>query len=296
MTPVQQSTPSNLEKIVGRITNLPTPPMVLDQINKVISDPRTSAFDIASILSEDAAMSAKVLRLSNSAYYGMRQEVSSVRQAVVILGIEAIRSLVLSSAVFDMFRGKNLDPGFLDRHWRHSLGTAISARLIARHLKGTCGIECDKAFSAGLLHDVGKLIMCAFLPEDFASVAKKVDEDCISSLKAEELVLNYTHSELGALFAERWKLPQQIVESIRYHHYPLKAEEHKADVQIIHLADYVSRSTFVSDGEALAIGGIVSREVYDLLGVSPADVEKLRIPLKEEYAKAETFLKMASAA
>ncbi len=149
-----------LRFIVDKIQNLPTPPIVFTQITKVINNPDTSAYEIGAIISEDPALTAKVLKLTNSSFYGIPRTITNVKQAIVILGLEAIKSLVISASVFDTFsKNKSLDTEYLENFWRHSLSVAFMSKIIARMKKLPSLQEAEIAFSGGLLHDLGKLII-----------------------------------------------------------------------------------------------------------------------------------------
>ncbi|UCC43460.1 MAG: HDOD domain-containing protein, partial [Candidatus Zixiibacteriota bacterium] len=163
---------SKIRQIISNIRNLPTPPIVFHQIQKVINDPAVSAVQIASILSEDPAMSVKVLKLTNSAFYGLAREVESVKQAVVIVGMEAIKNLVLSASVLDMFKGDDFDREFQERFWRHSLAVGFCGRILAKKVRSRGIVDADAAFSAGLLHDVGKIVLCCFLKDEYKKFAE----------------------------------------------------------------------------------------------------------------------------
>lgn len=214
------SSEEKLRRRLGSISNLPSPPLVFTQISKVINDPKTSVKDVAAIMSEDAAMSAKVLRLSNSAFYGARSEITGIRQAILVLGLEAVKSLVLSSSVFDMFKSQKLDTEFQEEFWRHSLATALAGRMLIKHHRSLTTFDPEVAFSAGLLHDIGKLIVCCFMPEDHKKVMQLKSERAIADYQAEESVVGYPHTLIGRILAQNWKLPLAIQEAVEYHHFP----------------------------------------------------------------------------
>jgi len=161
---------SEVMDIISGIDNLPTPPVVFSRINDAITNPNASAYQIAAIISEDPAMSAKILRMSNSAFYGCRTEITSVKQAIVTVGLEAIRSLVLSTSVLGAFKGQAHLAKFQEEFWRHSLSVATACKVLTRMLSSEWIQNIDKGFSAGLLHDIGKLVMVAYLPDEWEKV------------------------------------------------------------------------------------------------------------------------------
>ena len=165
MSPITVDNEKRIKLVVGKIHNLPTPPIVFTQITRVINNPDTSAYEIAAIISEDPALTAKVLKLTNSSFYGIPRTITNVKQAIVILGLEAIKSLVISASVFDMFsKNSKLDIVYLERFWRHSLSVPLMSKIICRKKKSPSLQEAELAFSAGLLHDSGKLIIISHLP------------------------------------------------------------------------------------------------------------------------------------
>jgi len=291
--PETQTAKSELQQVIGSISDLPTPPMVLQQINKVINDPNTSAFEIAAILAEDPAMSFKVLKLINSAFYALAREVTSVRHAVVVMGIDAVRSMVLSTAVLDMFKGDKRNLQFRDHFWRHSLATASSARLLARRIPGGQVVGAEHGFSVGLLHDIGKLVMNCYLPKDFQATEQYAEEHQLSSHRAEEKTLGYTHAELGGLLARTWKLPPVICNAIDYHHCPLDSEN-DVYAYVTHLADYLAHLTFDPPGDLQRTESLLVRETFDVLDISQDELQPLKEALIQEYVKAETFMHIAT--
>jgi len=284
---------NKVKRVVSNIRNLPTPPIVFHQIQKVINDPGVSAVKVASILSEDPAMSAKVLRLTNSAFYGLAREVESVRQAVVIVGFEAIRNLVLSASVLDMFKGKDLDEEYQEKYWRHSLSTAVCCRLLASKVRSRGFVDPDAAFSAGLLHDVGKMVICCFLPEEYKTIKAERNTDHDSpDFVVEERLLGYNHALIGGFLGTQWKIPQKLVGAITYHHQPDQCESDDPIAYIVALADFVAKKAFVDDEERPQVEAI-DQNLLDYLSVTESDLEEYYEKLKEEYNRAETFMQIA---
>ena len=280
-------------QVVSNIRNLPTPPIVFHQIQKVINDPNCSASRVAAILSEDPAMSVKVLKLTNSAFYGFAREIDSVKQAVVVVGMEAIKNLVLSASVMDMFKGDSIDQDFQERYWRHSLATAYCCRILAQKVKSRGVIDLDSAFSTGLLHDVGKMVISCFLKkeQDLLTAARSVDS-AASDFELEDRVLGFNHAQLGGVLVAQWKLPQKLNDAITFHHYPLLADSDDPLVFLVYLANYLSKKTFIDEDEVSMIG-TVDKSILEYLQLTEDDLDEFSEILREEYLKAETFMQMA---
>jgi len=283
---------NKVKRVISNIRNLPTPPIVFHQIQKVINDPNVSAAQVAGILAEDPAMSVKVLKLTNSAFYGLSREVETVKHAVVIVGLEAIKNLVLSASVLDMFKGHSLDQDFQERFWRHSLSTGFAARILARKLQQRGMVDPDTAFSSGLLHDIGKLVMCCYLPDDYARfmVARKGDSEHLDC-EIEESLLGYTHAEIGGYLATTWNLPQKLADAVTFHHYPSRGDMEDPITSIIHIANYLAKATFYDRPESHLVGSL-DPEVVARMELNEASLESFADLLREEYAKAETFMQM----
>ena len=283
---------SKVKRVVSNIRNLPTPPIVFHQIQKVINDPNVSAEQIANILAEDPAMSVKVLRLTNSAFYGLSREIESVKHAVIIVGLEAIKNLVLSASVLDMFKGKTLDEDFQDKFWRHSLATAFGCRLLSKRLRDHVMVDPDSAFSAGLLHDVGKIILVCFLDDEYKRFKEARDtNNTMMDCDLEKEVLGYNHAEIGGLLTEQWKIPGKLTEAILHHHHVEEVNSDSALSCIVYLANYLAKKTFYELDDKHQIGTADTR-VLNFLGISEDDFEELEDLLREEYSHSETFMQM----
>lgn len=288
------TTEERLRQKLAGISNLPTPPLVFSQIQKLISAPDSSVNEIAAVLSEDAAMSAKVLRLSNSAFYAIRGEITSIRQAVMVLGLEAIRSLVLSSSVFDMFRKQALDQEFQENYWRHSLATALACRLIVRFHRSARGLDAELAFSAGLLHDIGKLIICCFFPKDYGQIREYKQRLNSSDYQAETAILGYTHSLVGKLLTEMWRLPATIVSAIEHHHSPNnEVQEHTNYARIVHIANYLAHRTFNLRMPEHPGWSYLESTVQTELELTDEIIDAFCQQLRDEYSHSSTFMQMA---
>jgi len=284
---------NKVTQIISNIRNLPTPPIVFHQIQKVINDPKISAGHIASILSEDPAMSVKVLKLTNSAFYGLSREVESVKQAVVIVGLEAIKNLVLAASVLDMFKGKDLDEESQEKFWRHSLAVGFYGRLLARHPRVRGMIDPDSVFSGGLLHDIGKVVMSCFLKSQYAEFIQERQKDAETPThEVEDRVLGYNHADIGGVLVQQWKLPSRLIEAVAFHHRPQLNTSDDPIAYIVHVANYIAKKTFYNGDEKYLVGTMEPCAV-DYMQITDEDIESYSEKLLEEYVKAETFMKMA---
>jgi len=288
------ATEQKIEALVGNVENLPTPPLVFAQINRAVNDEMTSAFDIAAILSEDPAMSAKVLKLCNSAYYGLSNPVAAVKQAIVLLGMSEIKNVVLSASALSSFKVSAEDRDYQDSFWRHSLAVAVASRMLirARHVKEF--LEAETAFSAGLLHDIGKMVILCYAPAVHRKIAELSATTPEAGLDAERQIMGLTHSDIGAYLGRHWKLPKEILETMIYHHRPLEAEEFPMYAAVVNLADYLAHVIFDNEQDNTVERSPLDLEIVSQLGISNFDVVQLKGCMMEEYAKSETFLRMAS--
>lgn len=294
METAEEITEKKLEVIVDKVHNLPTPPIVFTQITKVVNNPNTSAHEIGAIISEDPALTAKVLKMTNSAFYGISKTITSVKQAIVILGLDAIKSLVISASVFEAFSANGaLDREFLEDFWRHSLLVAFMARIVSKSVKRGFLQDAEVAFAGGLLHDIGKLIMASHLPEDYSKIKTVMQEKPESSEIDIELdVLQFTHSDLGSYMAAKWSLPGEICFAILNHH---SEEALSVDslAAVIHLADQLAHKNEILDDQVIEKNNPFYEEVWGMLDLNPSSEGQLLNLLRSEYTRAETFMRMA---
>jgi len=282
-----------VQALVGDVRNLPTPPVVFTQINRVIDNEDASVYDVAGIIAEDPAMSAQVLRLANSAYYGLTNPVPHVKQAVVVLGLNEVKNVVLAASALAAFRKSSADIEYQDEFWRHSLAVAVTARMLLRSFRADKLIEAETAFSAGLLHDIGKMVIHCYAAAHYQKIRQYLKEYGGPDCRAELEVMGLDHCRIGGYLARRWKLPADIMEAISFHHAPPATPEAGSWATIVHVADAFAHKTFDHVEEDDHPPEILHPEYLDRLGVSPDDFDRFKGVIIEEYAKSETFLHMA---
>lgn len=231
-------TSEKLQQLVQTIRDLPALPEVVVRVMRMAEDPRSDAQGIARVIATDQAMAARVLKLANSAFYGLPRRVSTLSEAVVILGFRTIKNLAIAASTFELLNrevaGYWLQRGEL---WRHSLACAIGAQLIARRAQLPVS---EEAFVAGLLHDIGKVAINLFVREQFDQIMERALQDRIPFVEAEQAILGFNHAMAGGLIAEKWNLPPQLVSVIKYHHQPSSSPDKDPMISVVHLADLLS--------------------------------------------------------
>ncbi|MFP4416561.1 MAG: HDOD domain-containing protein [Chitinivibrionales bacterium] len=275
-----------LQQKIGSISNLPTLPQLSMQLMNVVNDKTSSAADVTAIISQDISLSAKILRLANSAFYGIPRTVTNINSAVVILGMKVIQTLVLSLTVFDMFPTDN---GKFDRKsfWRHCLECGFLARLLSERVM-LKRIDPDDAFCAGLLHDIGKIVMEQYLHQDFQSALLYSSASRLPAVEAEQKKLSYTHSDVSQLLLREWELPAPLTQSIVLHHNPDEAEECREIVYLIHLADHVLYRQRQEKEEEIALPPL-SDNCMNVLDLSDIDIVLALQQFGDEMAKMDVF-------
>ncbi len=264
------------EILVGEVAALVSLPEVVMRINALVDDPATSAEDIGYAVAQDAALTARLLTLANSAMFGMSRQVDTINRAIAILGTRQVRDLTLGLSATRAFSGIPNDLVSMGSFWHHSVQCAVAARqLAARCTRG----RPDSSFVAGLLHDVGQLVLFNKLPgESRAALLMSIDEPNEPDLHlCERAVLGFDHAVVGGALARRWRLPATLVECIRYHHDPADADAHPLDVALIHIANSVA-----------VLAEVESEEPADAPAIHPIAWEITGLRLEEALAVAVT--------
>lgn len=203
----------DIDTLLDEVVTLPSLPDSVAKLNEMLNDPDVELKAVAHVISSDPAIALKTLRLVNSAYYGLGQEVTNVEHASVLLGAKVLKNLVMTATAFDCM--KSSATSFL----RHSVACGMAMKAIARTggISGFHGTE-DEAFTFGLIHDIGKVILEEYLPDEYQDVRDAVQEDGIPWYRAERRVIGVDHAELGGSLAQNWKLTPPVVNAIRSHH------------------------------------------------------------------------------
>lgn len=225
-----------------KIKDLPTLPSVYFKLNQLLKDNQASIEKVAHIIELDPAMSSRILHLVNSAFYGVRQESSSIAHAVMILGFNAVKNAVVSVAILDTFTFKDRYENFdIADFWRHAVSVAVLNKQLAERSRL---VTPEDAFIAGLLHDIGKIIMLKYFKEDFGKVWETMQKTKCSFADAEQEVASIDHVQIGAYLARKWQLPEPIIQAIAGHHYYMSSSESTGMIESLMLADALANASY----------------------------------------------------
>ncbi|HUU44377.1 MAG TPA: HDOD domain-containing protein, partial [Acidobacteriota bacterium] len=261
-------------------------------------DPDSSARDVAAVVAEDPAMTARVLRMVNSAFYGLPETVTSVRQAIFILGISAVQSLLQCAGVVEMFSGADAHRDFQEKFWRHSMAAASAARVLCTGTRGDSRsaagiITCpEEAFTAGLLHDIGKMVLFCYLPGEQAQVAGHPMFGKTPDSTVEREVLGIDHARIGAELARRWQLPPALVGAVAHHH-DLDVEDPGTVLlsRIAHAADYLAHVVGIEPQAETVLPPIAWRQMA-VFGFEESNLPEFADLVRKEYGRAQIFMTM----
>jgi putative nucleotidyltransferase with HDIG domain len=236
-----ESYDDHYRRFIEKMGQIPTLPAVVSRLIQVVNSPESSAENVADVIEKDPALTSKVLRLANSAFYGIPRSVSSVQSAVVILGFNTLKSIVLSASAMGLFSSGNTGQAFdKTMFWKHSIICALAAKLIARRLLNKIDIDPESAFCAGIMHDIGKLIFEIFEARKYKEVCHHALVANVSLIDAEVASMNIDHCRLGRILADKWALPLDLEYAIVYHHNPQAANKMKELTALIHVADAIT--------------------------------------------------------
>ncbi|MGA8540693.1 MAG: response regulator [Terriglobales bacterium] len=232
-----------LQTIVSNLRSIPSLPTLYGELTAALRSEDPSLVQIERIVAKDVAMAAKILQLANSAFIGARGRVSSLLQAVSLIGTETVRTLVLSVHVFSQFDGNSEIAAYLPALWDHSVAVASLARHIATSECSTKSMA-EESFTAGLLHDVGKIVLLAEMPHEYRHILE-INQGSILNLELEHL--GCTHAQVGAYLMSIWGLPVPLVHAVAFHHCPAQAAETQfSSLTAVHAADAIAGMTDVS--------------------------------------------------
>lgn len=275
-----------LRHIMTQVKSFPGMPATAARLMPLLQNPDSSASKIEEILKYDPGLTANILKLTNSAYFGLPSRVSSVRQAIMLLGWKRLLQLVMTMCMSALMKkpvpGYDLPRGEL---WRHSVAVSVAADLLVKSLSIS---DADEVFTAALLHDIGKLILGDYVQEDLEKIEGMVTKG-ISFEVAEYVVLGTNHATIGARILQNWSLPQELVNAVSWHHDPESCDHYCLLSDVVHVANIVGRRVGFGkgrDGQALE----PSLEVAERLGVNQNHIDTLAEQTLQEVGRLAEIL------
>lgn len=283
--PAGKTLPEELQKALNKVTEISSLPEVTARIVEVVEDPKATARDIHDVVQADPALAAKLLKVVNSAFYGLPSQIASLDRAILMLGLNVVKNLALATSLTRLIKGGNICDQFSTRDlWRHSIAVAVCARQLATRGRA---LQPDEAFVAGLVHDMGLIVAQQLFAQPVQQVATQCLEQPQNYCAAEEAVLGADHQAFGATLAVRWKFPPGLRHAIGYHHEPSSLQP---EFQKITVTTYVA-DTLCSRGQYGYWLTAQTQEVDDwmleLLKVSPEDIESIQVGLPDAVDEAE---------
>lgn len=278
-----------VERALNALGDIATLPQVTVKIINIVENPKSTARDLHEVIKTDPALSAKLLKVVNSAFYGLPGQVANIDRAIVLLGLAAVKNIAVAASISRFFKGKTVSPNFSPTDlWRHSVAVGVAARNIARVSKKH-GIP-DELFVAGLIHDLGILVERQAFPDQFNDVVERAAATGDNFLTCEREIIGADHQAFGNGLTTKWKFPKHLRAAVGFHHNPeALSEELLPFGTVIYAADILCCEANLGFSLS-ARNGVVNEATLEVLGISAADLDKVRAELPEALAEAEKVL------
>ncbi len=279
-----------IEKIIENVDKLPSLPTSVGKVIEVANNLKASPNDLSNVIKVDPVLTAKVLKLINSAYFSMPDQVTNLNRAIILLGVNTIKNLAISTAVVGQF-SKTRHPLFdMDKYWKHCMAVAVISKQIAAHMKVDRRFL-EEYFIAGLLHDIGEIVIIELFPEKLDEIMARITQAGQTSEEAEREVLGATHAEIGGALGKHWKISDNLISVIEEHHDPNIVGDFAQIVLTVHVANIIANQKSIG----MPGGNVVppAPEIIEKLGLDEAVTTEILSHLDEELNKAAAFLKSA---
>lgn len=273
---------ASAQKLVAGITQVASLPEIYFKIEAALEDPKTSNQNIADILSEDSALTARMLRLANSSFFNFPGKIENISQTITIIGIRQLREVVLASSVVNVFKDVPEDLIDMRSFWRHSIGCGVACRAMASLRRET---NIETAFVTGLLHDIGRLILYKYRAKDMKEIIEKCRKYNTLLYVAEKQHFGYDHADVGAFLLKEWRLPSRIIETTFSHHRPSRAKTYISESALVHVGNILASALQMgSSGERFVPP--LAENAWQQLGLEPDSIELIISEMDKQYSVA----------
>ena len=281
-------TPPTIEELIGGIpSSLGSYGPVLEEIEAAIQSPQCSLVTVGEAIEKDPDLTARLLRLGNSSFYGFSSRLATVTEAISLIGIQQVQDLIVASSIVERFTGVSDEFVSMESFWRHSLACGIGARLLALERRLP---KADKFFVAGLLHDVGRLVLFAEAPQAAQEIFGLYRKDSLLLREAEVKVLGYDHQQIAEALMKHWKYPVNLVQAVAYHHQPASTRIAAEDAAVVHLSDHLVNAMQIGSSGERHVPPL-SAKAWETLRFSPNMLASIVEKIDEQIeAVQEVFL------
>ncbi len=255
--------PAKPQDLLSGYVEVSSLPMMYTRINDAISNPRMSMGDIGRVISEDSGLSARLLRIVNSAFYGFPSKVDTITRAVTIVGTQQLRALALATSVMNMFKGIPEDLVSMESFWKHSVACGLAARAIASYRRES---NSELFFTAGILHDIGRLIFYVKAPDLVKKAMEKSRSEGELLFKSERDIIGFDHCAMGRALIQGWKLPASLEETVAFHNSPAGATRYPVETSIVHVADIIAHVMMLGTTGEKFVPPLLSK-AWEVLGL-----------------------------
>ena len=272
-----------VQDLVHAIDELASLPGVCGRITALVEDPDSTIKGMAQVISQDPGLSVKLLRIANSAFYGRVKTVETIEQALNVIGMQRLRDIVLGTAAIDTFNGSPNELVSMEDFWMHSIYCAIASRLLAKKIANK---NAETIFVAGLLHDIGQLVLFHEKPEESRQALLMTIEDVNEPdmVEVEQHIFGFDHCQIGAALAEHWSLPDLLVNSILYHHTPEKAVACQQEVALVHIGNVLACMAELDEIAEDDVAGIHSM-AWDITGLDEKIIPEIMHETQEQFSE-----------
>lgn len=270
------------QELVKRSMEIPSLPLIFTRIDEAVNNPRSSLADIGKIISEDSSLIARLLQIVNSALYNFPSKIETISRAVTIVGTQQLRDLALATSVMKLFRGIPENLLSMEDFWRHSIACGVAARVLAS-LRREANVE--RFFVAGILHDIGRLILFLECPDSVRPMLSRCKENCELLYIVESEEFGFDHAAAGRVALQNWKLPSSLEEIVACHHDPAAASRYPLETALIHIADILTHSLELGNsGERLVPP--MNNQAWERAGLSPSELSGVMKEVDRHYHEA----------